>query len=193
MTQNTKKITPKFSKPILRIPLYTALLLFSLQVAFWHNLPKHTQKIATEELLLQQKATLLWEIQKEKVDKINQTAKKYIEYYKLPPNHPLPPITFFKDNDQTWKLLNKKEPTQIINTFDLKSENIQSKMHTILTVGNKVPKEGEHYAHIAAFANIKFLPPNGLAIHPQSKNSFEKIKNAVTEVERKLEKKEQTQ
>jgi len=165
-----------------RIGAWTLVLV----LACWVGSIKNEKNTLQQEQypLLAQDILIFWDMQKERTDKINKTAEAYISYYKLAPGQSLPPDTFFDEKDPTWKLLNKKEPIQVVTKFETKKTDYRASTVALLAIGNKVPQPGAKYAYTGIMWSQKLIGTSH-DIHPKDNHAAKTLIQAEREVERK--------
>jgi hypothetical protein len=118
-----------------------------------------------------------WDLEKDRVEKINTNAEKYIAYYHLQPGDPLPPNTFFEPTDPTWRRLNSPTFLTYSTAHKAEKDNYSTIATTLTAIRDTVPPKDEHYAYIGVIWNASLFS-SGLEIYPQDKAAFTTLKKA---------------
>lgn len=169
------------SKLIIRILLYTSLTVSIFWVAHLNSI--HLKQATKEQSIqvIKREVKLLWELTKVEVDLLNEEAQSIIDRLGLKPGQPLPPKTFWKEKDSTRKNFISSNPVEITKIFPISSGQYSTKIVTMISVDNKVPKEGEKYAYAGIEHNYEIFGQN-FTIYPTDNFAVNRLKEALKRV-----------
>jgi hypothetical protein len=120
-------------------------------------------------------------MEKGKLDGINQIANNYIVKNNLKPGDPLPPKTFENPKNSIGRLLTKEKSSQIITEFKASNAGYETKVVSLITVGDTVPEEGEQYAYGALEHTYEIFGSN-YSFYPDDDFCIPNIKKGLKEL-----------
>ena len=126
------------------------------------------------------------ELEKEKVDKINDLARDYIHSQKLSPGDPLPPKAVLKP--QAGSLMDTEDASQLMTSFSAKDGRWQANATSLISVANTVPQKGEKYAYLAIEAPLDVVGFR-YEIHPKDQFGNKRMLEAARIAAKKLKEK----
>jgi hypothetical protein len=167
------------AKPrITRFFIYTGVILASFGVAYLHGITVKNKKRAQELQELKREINSHWGLTKIEIDTINESAQSFAERFALKPGDPLPPKELAKENPTLRAMLKNMSTFYRVSTFSAASENLSTMVTTIITIGDRVPPEGEKYSY-GAIEHSYELFGSVYSIYPEDNFSIQRIKSAL--------------
>lgn len=129
----------------------------------------------------------IWVAETSEIDALNREAKQVAAERNLSPGDPLPPKTFYSDQDELRSGLLKDEAAQILRTYTLTRKGWKTRVWVTIHVGDKAPDAQTPYAAMALTGDAALIK-GAMMLHPKTKGSLKKILQAEAKIAEGLEK-----
>jgi len=170
------KIGPKY----LRFPIYAICAGLAFYTAYLLGSIEKRNQRELDIKVMKGQIEAFWDLEKEKVRIINTLAEKRIKEENLQPGDPLPPNSLAQRNFEISALQKSKE-TKVVNTYSASSGEYSTKAISLITVLDKVPKEGESYAY-GGIEHNKEMFGKSYTTYPDDKFAYGRLKKALQEI-----------
>jgi hypothetical protein len=169
-----KAILPKF----VRWPIYllTAVLVFWTAWLVENVKTKKQRDIDVGVMKAQIEA--FWDLEKEKINKINQRAEDFAQSTGLAVGDELPIRLLAEKNEGTIEALSESKNKSIITEYKAGSGDYFTKAISIITIKGKVPEKGEYYAY-GGIEHNKEMFGNIYSLYPEDAFARERVSKAL--------------
>jgi hypothetical protein len=170
------KIGPK----ILRIPAYGLCIGLAILTAYHLGEIDRVEQRELDIKVMKGQIEAFWDLEKEKVNLINNLAEREIKEKNLSPGDPLPPNSLLRKGINI-SALKKDTETKVLNTYTASSGEYSTKAISLLCVMDKVPDPDQSYAYAGIEYNREMFGKS-YTTYPDDRFAYQRLKRALRDI-----------